>query len=669
MIRVVKWLYIDANGYGLINGDKRYRFKICSGLNGWDIGQLEYAFKEACIKYDFPIPEDEEKLSRLLLQATTSAGKRVLEDSTGGNSPQNNDATEESPDEITPSERLYKLALNEINEMFRDEELQTPYAILTIEGKRYVLNMESEQFKFKLRILYENHVIAVQDSDLSPILSEQDVNKVVQQLLARNDVTRKLYLRCYSDGSTTYYDFMNKEYQYAVITPEGYTIRDDAYHIFKRYDDYHVQTLPDNQRSDGGELLDNVIRSFNLIDNEYGDKNLLYKVSLMALFFRTQTRITMPIWTVNGPPGSSKTTLLLYVKSLVDPLNGNPKAMVNRWGREEQTRDRGLIVSKNYFVTFDNMSHIGDSESDELCLYSTGGRWGERKLHTNVDTVNYELQGNVSYTSVNDLAKQSDLISRQLKFELDIRTENVSERIFWNLREKEKPAILHYIFTTLGRAIPIYNRLSDDPNTKTGHRLADFILLCEAIGQAIGQPSGRILGLFNRLEQEQAERSIDNSTFASFFADYVLNSLSQKGNEITMLSKDVFNGLKEHASATNYDTFADVDFPKNPIQLGKKIERIRQPLLKLGIDIKKGERTSAGNPYHIRIIEKKDPDHGTLGTSEGQKQDAQVFKCPFCDHESPSIEELERHSIKMHSGKPFAVEYELKNGGNGKIEA
>ena len=58
---------------------------------------------------------------------------------------------------------------------------------------------------------------------------------------------------------------MNKENQYAVITPEGYTIKDDAYHIFKRFDDYHAQDLPDQQSTNGGALLDSVIKSFKLI--------------------------------------------------------------------------------------------------------------------------------------------------------------------------------------------------------------------------------------------------------------------------------------------------------------------------------------------------------------------------------------------------------------------
>ena len=57
--------------------------------------------------------------------------------------------------------------------------------------------------------------------------------------------------------------------------------------------------------------------------------------------------------------------------------------MVNKWGREDQERDRGLAVSKNYFVVFDNLSRISNAESDELCLYATGGRKEERKLFTN----------------------------------------------------------------------------------------------------------------------------------------------------------------------------------------------------------------------------------------------------------------------------------------------
>lgn len=663
------WLYIDEKGQGRINGDKRYSFDLPAQ---WNIGELEYAFLQACVEYDLETPQDDAKLHRIITNAIKSYGKQVTEQK----HQQDSGEQASSDTEEKPADLLYNLARTEITEMFRDEETQAAYAVMTIDGTRHVLNMESEQFKLKLRILHENHIAATPNTELSQLISETDLNKVVQQLLARNDTHRILYLRSYFDGSTAYYDFMNKEYQYAVITPEGYSIKDDSFHIFKRYDEYHAQILPDKESTNGGALFDNAIKSFNLIDNEYGDKNLLFRAATIALFIKPQVRPTMPIWSVNGPEGSSKTSLLLYVKDLKDPINGNPKSMVHRWRRGDKAADdRALIVSQNDFVIFDNLSHLSEEDSDEMCVYSTGGRHGGRKLYTNTDMIRYELQGNVGYTSINDVAKQSDLISRQLKFQLDIRTENMAESIFWSMKAKEKPAVLHYIFMTIGRAIPIYNKLTGNPWNLTSHRLADFILLCEAISQAIGQPEGRIIELFKRVEQEQAERSINNSSFASFFADYILNKL-QQGADLEIQSSELFDGIKQHAAATNYDTFNDVDFPKNAIQLGKKIERLRPSLLKFNIDIRKGQHTSKGTPYRIRTIQPK-PDtdkdqkekieqvlttlHEMVKPTVEETPIVQLFACPICDHNANDYELLERHAVRAHPGKNFAALYQENN--------
>lgn len=590
-ISYLQYLYIEDDGRtAKINGENCYSLSLPSK---WQkASDLADGIYRSCQEYDLDYVNEENVDSRIR-EAIANYSQR------------NNHSIRHGFDQVEkPADILYQIAQQEITMMFRDRESKAPYAILNVDGATYAVNMESVEFRLKLRILYENRIRSDPSCVHSPLISEQELNKVVQQLLARNDKLRNLSLRCLSKDNVIYYDFMNEEYQYAVITQEGYTVHNDGYLLFKRYDDHHAQALPDTQSSDGEAVLDNVIKSFNIMDNEYGDKNLLFKVGLMALFFRPTTRITMPIWTVNGPPGSSKTSLLLLLKSLVDPLNGNPKSMVNSWGREDQKRDRGLTVSKNYFVIFDNLSHLSDSESDELCIYSTGGRHEERKLHTNVDSVSYELQGNIGYTSINDIAKQSDLISRQLKFELEMRTENISESAFWRKVEMQKPAILHYIFTTIGRAIPIYSQLTENPACVTSHRLADFILLCEAISRATGQPAGRIQEMFKRIEQEQAERSIDNSSFASFFADCILNRVTIRGREVTLLMKEIFDTLKEHALATNPNIQKDMDFPANPIQLGRKIERIRPSLQKLGIEIKKIGRSNKGFQYKISIKEK-----------------------------------------------------------------
>ena len=134
----------------------------------------------------------------------------------------------------------------------------------------------------------------------------------------------------------------------------------------------------------------------------------------------------------------------------------------------------------------------------------------------------------------------------------------------------------------------------------------------------------------------------------------------------------MFDGLKGHASATGYDTFTDVDFPKNVKQLGFKVERIRSALQKFNIDIRKGERSSQGNTYRIRYIEPSQTTPSqqvkieqcvtalkeTIELVKDNAQTLELFACPYCDHNSNTLEILERHAIKAHPNKPFADDYD-----------
>lgn len=80
MITSASWLLINDKGQGLINGKKEYSFKIESGSNGWNIGELQYSFLEACTNYELEAPLDDETLHRILRDAVISYGKRTTDE-------------------------------------------------------------------------------------------------------------------------------------------------------------------------------------------------------------------------------------------------------------------------------------------------------------------------------------------------------------------------------------------------------------------------------------------------------------------------------------------------------------------------------------------------------------------------------------------------------------
>jgi hypothetical protein len=670
----LQFVYIDGNGIDArINDNPDYKFKLPKNWRNSLVDEkrrlddIATAVYGACHQYNLDYVSED-----MVAHAVSEALDSFRQCKGGTQKPSRGDEE--------PADILYKLAQHEIQEMFRDEELKTPYAVFTVDGKIHVLNMDDEEFALKLAMMYENHIHSLPVSDESALVSETDLKKVIRNLKARNENYRTLNTRSYFDEieGAVYYDFENKEYQQAKITEHGYEILGNSYLSFRQLDDHHVQTLPNRDSTNGGELLDNLIKSFYILDDsENDDKNLLFKISLISKYFGPNTMLANPIDAVNGPPGAAKTSLLMIKKFLYDPVDmGNIKRiklMLTPWGggRPEDARNRKLAVSREGYTLFDNIGHhLSGPEQDEMSMYSTGGVNKERKLHTNTGLVEYSFRCFVGYTSIYDIVSQSDVIGRQLRYEVDIKKDSLSERLFWEKNIAARPAILHYIFTVISRAIPIYTKLLKTIE-RTSQRLSDFIVLGEAISQALGEPANRFMEMMNNLNNEQNERSIDNNLVVSSFVDYILNDLMlQHDTMFTIHAKDLHSGLAQHYQNSGGNTH-DPFFPQNPIKLANRLTMFKAALQNNGISIEKAGRDNKGMKYVITINKKTDGTNSnsnndnrpTDGDNSGQQalgagttQKGEVFICPFCDHQSPSIEELEQHSIKSHSGKPYAAE-------------
>jgi hypothetical protein len=395
----------------------------------------------------------------------------------------------------------------------------------------------------------------------------------------------------------------------------GVRICHDSYRYFKRYDNSssgnsRTQVEPviitDSNREGYKRLFDNLIDSFNILSESSNDKVLLFKVYWIALYFSTNPKFPMPIPAVSGPHDSAKSTLLTTVKYHVDPVGSIP-ALLDKWGRSDDQKRRGLIVSRSYLTYFDNMSHLSNEESDELCLYATGSDYQERKLFSNTEIVRYQLQANVGYNGINDLARNPDLISRVIPFELEKLKHKIPYTLYWKQREIERPLILGYLFDVITRVIPRYEKEVLHSNSiKTTHRLADFIILGEIIAQELGEKPGRFLEIFqNVVAQEQNAKAIENNSFAQILIEYILSRryVDADGKPITKWHTTttlLYSELVSFAKAKNYSVIGDWDFPHDPVGLGKKLTRLKSTLISMGIKIER-KKDRANTKWVIEI--------------------------------------------------------------------
>src|SRR5215204_4960069 len=552
---------------------------------------------------------------------------------------------------------LYDFAKDKILERFEDQNTGELYAAYEVNGHQEVHSLESVEFQYFLRQLFERDYQKQQEYFESKneaskrgtlfdflkncekvqlkiyshekIIGKEHLNNSIQQLKATVTEKRPLYLRSFYENGVLRYDLMDDEWKYVEIGGEGgVRICEGSYRYFKRYDNNHEQMPPaiclsDEDIGKGRSLFANLVSSFNISDNETDDKKLLLKVYWISLFFNTSPKFPMPIPAVSGPHDSAKSTLLATIKYHIDPVSAID-ALVDRWGggQKDDQRRRGLIVSRNYLTYFDNVSHLTNEESDELCIYATGAEYQERKLHTNTEIVKYRLQANIGYNGINDLARNPDLLSRIIHFELEKLKEKIPFKLYWRRREDERPLILGYIFEVIRRVIPRYEIEAD--KSSTTHRLGDFIILGELISQELGEKPGRFLTLFQNVAYEQTTKVIENSSFAQILIEYILSREYLDANRKAMtkwgIATTTFHTeLVNFAKSKGYNTSGVWDFPEDAVGLGIKLNKLKSTLVEIGIKIEK-KKGRANSKWLIEVSTSDNNKENEDGNTKVQQQ-------------------------------------------------
>jgi hypothetical protein len=552
---------------------------------------------------------------------------------------------------------LYDLAKDKILERFEDQNTGELYAAYEVNGHQEVHSLESVEFQYFLRQLFERDYQKQQEYFESKnkaskrgtlfdflkncekvqlkiyshekIIGKEHLNNSIQQLKATVTEKRPLYLRSFYENGVLRYDLMDDEWKYVEIGVEsGIRVCEGSYRYFKRYDNNHSQVAPaicvsDKDVSKGRSLFNNLVSSFNTSGNETNDKILLFKVYWVALYFNTSPKFPMPIPAVSGPHDSAKSTLLATIKYHIDPVSAID-ALVDRWGggQKDDQRRRGLIVSRNYLTYFDNVSHLTNEESDELCIYATGADYQERKLHTNTEIVKYRLQANIGYNGINDLARNPDLLSRIIHFELEKLKQKIPFKLYWRQREDERPLILGYIFDVIRRVISRYEIEAD--KLSTTHRLADFIILGELISQELGEKPGRFLTLFQNIAYEQTTKVIENNFFAQILIEYILSREYLDANRKAMtkwgIATTTFHTeLVNFAKSKGYNISAIWGFPEDAVGLGIKLNRLKSTLVEIGIKIEK-KKGRANSKWLIEVSTSDNNKENEDGNTKIQQQ-------------------------------------------------
>jgi hypothetical protein len=290
--------------------------------------------------------------------------------------------------------RLFNAILrNPEIEVFADRRRKRPYVRLRHRGTWHTHSLDSETGVALLRY-------KVSQGKRPP--GTQTFNDTMQLLRghARFEVPpRDVYLRVAHLGDTIYIDVGDATFQAVEIRPTGWRIIDEPPVLFVRSD--AMQPLPAPVA--GGSLDD-----FRAFFQTSSDDDLRLLVTFLADTYAAPERAPRPILSLDGPPGSAKTTMTRFAKDLTDPQVGG------LFAPPQTERDLVIAAASTHVVALDNASTIKLAMSDALCRLTTGGALRTRKLYSDEGEVIFDELRHVMLNAVGDAVRQNDLRDRCL---------------------------------------------------------------------------------------------------------------------------------------------------------------------------------------------------------------------------------------------------------------
>lgn len=317
-----------------------------------------------------------------------------------------------------------------------------------------------------------------------------DALLVVEGIAQGTDESR-LYLRAAQHQGALWLDLGDHTGRAVRITPNGWTVEDDAPVLFRRT--ALTGVLPEPKR--GGSISD-LWKWLNVAE---ADRSLVI-AELIARLFSEQPHVILALL---GEQGTGKSTALRVLVSLSDP---SPVPL------RKPPRDADSWITAaagSWVVGLDNLSDIPPWLSDSLCRASTGDGDVRRKLYSDSDYAVFSFRRCVLFSAIDVGALAPDLADRTVAINLDLIPDEArsDEETFWARWDDAHPQLLGAVLDLAARVIA---RLPAVKLTKTP-RMADFARILAAVDAELETTA---FDQYAHQAEIQAEESLDSDPFA-----------------------------------------------------------------------------------------------------------------------------------------------------------
>nr|WP_281721132.1 DNA polymerase [Nitrosomonas nitrosa] len=460
------------------------------------------------------------------------------------------------------------------------DESKKQYVTFKVDNKptNGAINNEAQQHS---NSHYENWPIKSQEYRLflsykyrqryGKVASTGNIEKVLQYLESEAlfiGSEHKTHVRCARTDDRIFIDLTNSHWEWIEITAAGWCIRSDKPPVkFLRSTGAKPMFTPDPSGS--FDCLPDVFRL-----KSQGDYILLAGWMVFSLVEGGP----YPVLILEGPAGTSKSTLTKQVRQVIDPRKPALQTM------PRNIDDLFIQANNGHLIAIDNLSEIRQGLSDVLCGISSGTGGSKRQLYTDAGEIHYEVCRPLILNSINPVADSPDLVDRSIRLSLPsissnkIRESNLGQgrlsaeevdAVFQQLG----PKILGAICNALQTALPNYKRVKGIPDAI---RMIDFAQWGFAAGEALGVGNKDFVRLLLANRQHNAAPLMENSVLNQALLKFMQKKIHWSGSPT-----DLYKGLEKEITP---EEKMDKSFPKIASHLTRNLNKSTPTLKQYGIE-------------------------------------------------------------------------------------
>ncbi len=287
------------------------------------------------------------------------------------------------------------------------------------------------------------------------------------------------------------------------------------------------------------------------------------------------------VTSVAGPQGAAKTWLCKLLRQTTDPVKQAPLSF-----QPTDIRSLATQIQGEFCLAFDNVSYIPQWLSDALCSIATGGGFKVRTLYTDDELFVIDAACPIILNGIPQVAENNDLLSRTLLVEQPIMSEDKIRAEKDDLipeLERIKGKVLGAILDMLSNGLRNIGSVRLDKMP----RMADSV---KWITACFG--NNDFIKAYADNEQEATEVGINASPIARGIVDMFKTSVSG----FSLTASDLLKKLEDKIP---FDQRGK-SYPNSPDALGKRLQRDKPALLKMGIVVERVTLPNSDvNGYHI----------------------------------------------------------------------